>query len=71
MRSEPRSQYLEAYLWPHFSACASREHLLSMIVLVNEKFRESLPAWACFADADKFGLFFRRCASLLTALCQL
>jgi len=39
-----------------------------MLVLVNEKFRESLPAWACFADADKFGLFFRRCASFLSPL---
>ncbi len=46
------SQYLENYLWPHFEAGmageASYEHLMSMVVMVNQKFREQVPGWACF-----------------------
>ena len=43
------SQYLENYLWPHFSAeSASYEHIMSIVLLVNEKFRENVPAWTCF-----------------------
>jgi intron-binding protein aquarius len=34
------SQYLENYLWPHFDAeHASFEHIMSMILMVNEKVR--------------------------------
>lgn len=43
------SQYLESYLWPNFGAdTASFEHIMSIILMVNEKFRENVPAWACF-----------------------
>jgi intron-binding protein aquarius len=43
------SQYLENYLWPNFSAeTASFEHVMSIILMVNEKFREGVPAWASF-----------------------
>ena len=43
------SQYLENYLWPNFDAStASFEHVMSIILMVNEKFRESIPAWTCF-----------------------
>lgn len=46
------SQYLENYLWPHFEAgmagAAAYEHLMSMVVMVNQKFREQVPGWACF-----------------------
>jgi hypothetical protein len=43
------SQYLENYLWPHFDAAtATKAHLMSIVALVNEKFREGVPAWACF-----------------------
>lgn len=35
--------YLERYLWTHFdSKTASIEHILSMIILINEKFRSGL-----------------------------
>ena len=57
------SQYLEAYLWPHFSEAASATHVLSIMMLVNEKIREGLPAWSSFADAEKFGAFFKRVLS--------
>ena len=54
------AQYMEAYLWPHFTQSSSREHLLSIMMLVNEKIREGLETWRCFADTEKFGVFFRR-----------
>ena len=41
-------RYLERYLWPNFGAGASNEHVLSIVRLVNEKFREGVPAWSCF-----------------------
>lgn len=56
------SQYLELYLWPHFdSEAASTTHVLSILLMVNEKFRETVAGWACFTDADKFARFFKRC----------
>ncbi|KAB1227544.1 Intron-binding protein aquarius [Morella rubra] len=45
------SQYLENYLWPNFDPeMATFEHVMSMIIMVNEKFRENVAAWACFYD---------------------
>lgn len=47
------SQYLENYLWPNFPASgAPRQHVMSILVMVNEKFREGVPAWACFRDTQ-------------------
>jgi hypothetical protein len=43
------SQYLEGYLWPHFDAAtASDGHVMSMLLMINEKFREGVPAWGGF-----------------------
>ena len=43
------SLYLENFLWPHFDAeSATFEHVMSIICMVNEKFREGVPAWTCF-----------------------
>jgi intron-binding protein aquarius len=43
------SQYLEGYLWPFFDpATASDAHVMSILVMVNEKFREGMPAWTGF-----------------------
>ncbi|KAG1668022.1 hypothetical protein FOA52_006555 [Chlamydomonas sp. UWO 241] len=61
------SQYLEAYLWPNFGAAtATFEHVMSIVLMVNEKFRESVPAWACFhaSSKDAFPDFFRRVTAL-------
>ncbi|KAJ3673427.1 hypothetical protein LUZ60_006801 [Juncus effusus] len=45
------SQYLENYLWPNFDPdSASFEHVMSMILMVNEKFRENVAAWTTFHD---------------------
>ncbi|XP_058724177.1 uncharacterized protein LOC131595734 isoform X2 [Vicia villosa] len=56
------SQYLENYLWPHFDPLtATFEHVMSIIIMVNEKFRENVAAWVCFHDKkDVFKEFLER-----------
>lgn len=56
------SQYLENYLWPNFNpATATFEHVMSMIIMINEKFRENVAAWVCFYDRkDVFRGFLER-----------
>ncbi|KAL5192900.1 RNA helicase aquarius [Glycine soja] len=45
------SQYLENYLWPYFDPLtATFEHVMSIIIMVNEKFRENVAAWTCFHE---------------------
>lgn len=39
------SHYLEYYLWPNFTQDASYLHYLSMIIMVNEKFKDRSEAW--------------------------
>ncbi|CAB4032454.1 intron-binding aquarius-like, partial [Paramuricea clavata] len=55
------SQYLENYLWPNFNADqASLAHTMSIVVMVNEKFRESVPPWEIFkSKPEQFPGFFR------------
>ncbi|CAN7020136.1 unnamed protein product [Brassica oleracea var. botrytis] len=56
------SQYLENYLWPNFDPeAASFEHVMSMILMINEKFRENVAAWVCFHDReDLFKKFLQK-----------
>ncbi|KAK6933867.1 Intron-binding protein aquarius, N-terminal [Dillenia turbinata] len=56
------SQYLENYLWPNFDPqTATFEHVMSMILMINEKFRENVAAWICFYDRkDAFRGFLER-----------
>uniref|UniRef100_A0A383WJ31 Uncharacterized protein n=1 Tax=Tetradesmus obliquus TaxID=3088 RepID=A0A383WJ31_TETOB len=60
------SQYLEGYLWPHFDpATASDAHVMSIAVMVNEKFREGVPAWTAFHSRQEvFPGFFSRLLAL-------
>ncbi|CAH9119908.1 unnamed protein product [Cuscuta epithymum] len=60
------SQYLENYLWPNFDPESSTfEHVMSMILMVNEKFRENVASWLCFHDKkDMFESFLDRVLSL-------
>lgn len=47
------SQYLERYLWPRYDPeTATPEHVMSIVMMVNEKFREGVPAWTCFSDGE-------------------
>jgi len=56
------SQYLENYLWPNFDAAtASFEHIMSILIMINEKFREGVQPWTCFhTREDVFPEFFKR-----------
>lgn len=40
------SQFLENYLWPNYkTGSSSHAHIMSIVVILNEKFRERVPAW--------------------------
>ncbi|CAH2045440.1 unnamed protein product, partial [Iphiclides podalirius] len=56
------SQYLENYLWPQYKAGeASHAHMMSIIVMINEKFRERVPAWqALLKKPEHFPAFFEQ-----------
>lgn len=58
------------YLWPHFSPeTASKAHLISIVLVVNEKFLEGHEPWATFVAAPaQFPGFMQRvfAASLAT-----
>ncbi|TRY75128.1 hypothetical protein TCAL_00660 [Tigriopus californicus] len=59
------SQYFENYLWPNFSLDASNEHVLSVILMINEKFRERVPAWNSFQlKSEHFTCFFEKVLKL-------
>ena len=48
------SRYLENYLWPFYSPKrATKAYILTMAAIVNEKVRETVPAWAPFIDNPK------------------
>lgn len=56
------SQYLENYLWMNYSPeVSSKAYLMSICCMVNEKFRENVPAWEV-TDLNYFKLSY--CAHL-------
>lgn len=54
------SQYLENYLWPNYKAEeSSHAHLMSIVFMVNEKFRERVEVWPIFEqNSEEFRGFF-------------
>lgn len=56
------SQYLENYLWPNFDFEVHQQkvyYLMSIVLMINEKFRENIDVWNHFKDdASKFSQFF-------------
>ncbi|XP_029454885.1 RNA helicase aquarius isoform X2 [Rhinatrema bivittatum] len=56
------SQYLENYLWVNYSPeVTSKAFLMSICCMVNEKFRENVPAWEIFKrKTEHFAFFFKR-----------
>jgi intron-binding protein aquarius len=61
------SLYLENYLWPNFNAEKSTHaHLISIMLMVNEKCRENVVAWDAFQkhNTESFGPFFTRVLNL-------
>ncbi|TXG55925.1 hypothetical protein EZV62_017238 [Acer yangbiense] len=65
------SQYLENYLWLNFEAeTASFEQVMSMILMVNEKFRENVAAWICFYDRKELFRGFLERVIHLKEVCE-
>ncbi|KAJ8982909.1 hypothetical protein NQ317_004563 [Molorchus minor] len=55
------SQYLENYLWPNYKLGASFAHMISIVIMVNEKFRERVQVWQAFRKlSDHFPDFFQQ-----------
>lgn len=53
------SRYLDNFLWPNFNERSSSGHLMSVVFLLNEKFRERVEVWRVFdKNADQFPIFF-------------
>ena len=61
------SHYLENYLWPSFQAASSRKsHILSIVLMVNTKFIERVPAWQTFEEEpDQFPALFAQISRML------
>lgn len=60
------SQYLENYLWPNFNVeTSSLEHVMSIVFMCNEKFRERVDAWVTFKKLpQQFPAFFQKVLNL-------
>nr|XP_050867940.1 RNA helicase aquarius isoform X1 [Vespula vulgaris] len=56
------SQYLENFLWPNYHVeSATRAHTMSIVVMVNEKFRERVQVWEAFEkNPTHFAGFFQK-----------
>lgn len=55
------SRYLENYLWPNFGEKSSSAHIMSIVFLLNEKFRERIEVWKVFEeDSENFSLLFEK-----------
>ena len=62
------SQYLENYLWPNFGQDSTPGHVMSIVYMVNEKFRERVPAWTPFMKkSENFGVLFKKVCDLTLA----
>ncbi|KAH3763383.1 intron-binding protein aquarius [Pelomyxa schiedti] len=58
------SFYLESYLWPNWTPTASVAHIMSIIVMVNEKAREGATIWDTFLPEEKFLAFMKNVVEL-------
>ncbi|XP_046750844.1 RNA helicase aquarius isoform X2 [Diprion similis] len=56
------SQYLENYLWPNYTTGeTSHSHMMSIVVMLNEKFRERVQVWEAFSkNPQHFPGFFQQ-----------
>lgn len=56
------SQYLENFLWLNYTPeVSSKAYLMSICCMVNEKFRENVPAWETFKKKPEHFPFFFKC----------
>uniref|UniRef100_A0A7N6C173 RNA helicase aquarius n=1 Tax=Anabas testudineus TaxID=64144 RepID=A0A7N6C173_ANATE len=55
-------QYLENYLWVNYTPeVSSNAYIMSICCIVNEKFRENVPAWEVFKKQPSHFPFFFKC----------
>ncbi|VDM96551.1 unnamed protein product [Thelazia callipaeda] len=56
------SQYFEHYLWPNFCAEQANNHyIMSIVIMLNEKFRERIPVWRSIIERPtQFPAFFNK-----------
>uniref|UniRef100_A0A3Q3K443 Aquarius intron-binding spliceosomal factor n=1 Tax=Monopterus albus TaxID=43700 RepID=A0A3Q3K443_MONAL len=55
-------QYLENYLWVNYTPeVSSSAYVMSICCIVNEKFRENVPAWEVFKKEPSHFPFFFKC----------
>ncbi|KAK6037807.1 hypothetical protein COOONC_24688 [Cooperia oncophora] len=64
------SQYLECYLWPNYTEQASVAHVMSIVVMLNEKFRERIDAWQVWSRV-KFDIVREEYETQLTHIINL
>ncbi|XP_034238562.1 RNA helicase aquarius isoform X1 [Thrips palmi] len=70
------SQCLENFLWPNYVTDeSSQAHMMSIVILLNEKFRERVPVWEAFKKRpEHFPGFFQQvleCCLKDTSACSL
>nr|XP_027195833.1 RNA helicase aquarius-like [Dermatophagoides pteronyssinus] len=61
-------KYLENQLWPNYneSNCDCKELIMSIVAMVNQKFREGVGSWQTFEQKpNHFPLFFRHTTRLM------
>lgn len=63
------SQYLERYLWRHFTPeRVSPAYLMSIVLMVNEKWRQGVPPWQVFVERpQEFPQFMHSVVDACTA----
>ncbi|KAJ1942312.1 hypothetical protein FBU59_003235, partial [Linderina macrospora] len=59
-----RTQYLERLLWPHFSESSTDIHVLSVLLMINEKHQEKLLATLWPVVQDSFAMLFARATKI-------
>ena len=53
------SRYLENYLWANFNEKSTPAHVMSIVFLLNEKFRERIEVWKVFdKNSENFAILF-------------
>lgn len=53
------NRYLENYLWKNYNEKSTSAHLMSIIFMLNEKFRERIEVWKVFdTNTEQFPSFF-------------
>ncbi|XP_055884455.1 RNA helicase aquarius-like [Biomphalaria glabrata] len=67
------SRYLENYLWPNYKkGQATSQHVMSIAAVINEKFRERVPAWEAFKESpEEFPNLFRHVLDLCLSTSKL